>query len=742
MSDAELPDALLSKPFPPRIYAEAVIRSQSGESLLSSAEAVTQDNVEDFYGDRTALETARQRLSELGFEVLEEGSFSLTIAAPAEVYEQSLHTSLISLERPVMDTPGVITTSNFINTLDTKQFGRIDTTKTPALKDVLDGIAINEPLTYLQYQTPSPFPPAVSHDYLRIPEDLRRGLNVQRVHEQGIRGQGIRVVIVDTGWYAHRYFEQQNYQVNVLLSPGADEPQKDENGHGTGVSANLLAIAPDVQLTMIKTNIVVRENEPGKNVNCIAGLKRAIALNPQIISCSWGSNLRGDQLSAHDRVLAATVADAVHRGIVVLFAAGNGGWGFPAQHPDVIAIGGVYWHPQDCPETELEASDATSGFVSAVYPQRQVPDVCGLVGKAPYGDYILLPVPPGSELDRKYAAIGDKTCPQDGWAAFSGTSVATPQVAGICALLRQVQPNLTPTEIRRILRETARDIVKGYCNPASGGYPARPGVDRATGAGLVDGEKAIAFLQDTGEIQTFAGAIEDSREFPAFHRPIMRKKTMTDYPKLRANWEEIQWEIDQLIRAKFDLSEIEDVEFKLGLQNFSPRSQVTRLSYSLRKSLEDYLTFKKAASQEKPDPQDATKAIQENAVAAAQALLQLGRYQGTAIKVLTMLVEHGTGTVREQAISALSKCSAEIYSFDSTSPSSVPYSLQSDIDIFTTSEVNQTCTLYRTQNGTGDYAFCPNGKNYHRKSPGDPWLLITQIHVKSSNGQESVVGLC
>ncbi|MCW6036379.1 S8 family serine peptidase [Spirulina subsalsa FACHB-351] len=726
MSEVELPDALLSAPFPPKIYAEAVIRSQSGGSLLSSAEAVTQENVRGFYGDRTALETARQRLSELGFEVLEEGAFSLTIAAPVEVYEQSLATQLITFDRPVMTAPGVITTSNFINTPDTKQFGRIDTTKTAALRDVLDGIAINEPLTYLQYKIPSPLPPAVRSDYLQIPEDLLRGLNTQKVHEQGIRGQGVRVVIVDTGWYRHHYFKEQNYQVNVVLGPGADDPEWDENGHGTGVSANLLAIAPDVQLTVIKTNITVRENEPGKNVNCIGGLKRAIALHPDIISCSWGSNLRGDQLSAHDRVLAATVADAVYRGIVVLFAAGNGGWGFPAQHPDVIAVGGVYWHPQDG-QGELEASDAASGFVSVVYPQRPVPDICGLVGKSPHGDYILLPVPPGSELDRKYAAIGDGTDAEDGWAAFSGTSAATPQVAGICALLRQVQPNLTPVEIRRILRETTRDIVRGYSNPVSGGYPAQPGVDLATGAGLVDGEKAIAFLQGREQVQTFAGATQDSREFPAFQRPIMRKKTMTDYPKLRANLEEIQWEIDQLIRAKFDQNEIEDVEFKLGLQNFSPRSQVTRLSYSLRKSLEDYLTFKKAESQEKPDPQDATKIIQENAVAAAEALLQLGRYQGTAIKVLTMLVEHGNDTVRKQAISALSKCGAEIYSFDSVSSSSVPYSLQSDIDTFngvkTVDLYGQTCTLHQLENGNGELACCPDQSVWYRKLPHN-WKQI------------------
>ncbi|WP_274385191.1 S8 family serine peptidase [Oricola indica] len=46
----------------------------------------------------------------------------------------------------------------------------------------------------------------------------------------------------------------------------------------------------------------------------------------------------------------------------------------------------------------------------------------------------------------------------DGWAAFSGTSAATPQVAGICALLLQAEPNLKPHEVKSILLRSADPV--------------------------------------------------------------------------------------------------------------------------------------------------------------------------------------------------------------------------------------------------------------------------------------------
>src|SRR5206468_9617720 len=111
--------------------------------------------------------------------------------------------------------------------------------------------------------------------------------------------------------------------------------------------------------------------------------------------------------------LAAAVANAVRLGIVVVFSAGNGQWGFPGQHPDVISAGGTYLKSNGT----FEATPYASGFASQVYAGRNVPDVCGLVGLPPRAQYIMLPVEPGDTLDAQLAGgvhpNGDETGPND-----------------------------------------------------------------------------------------------------------------------------------------------------------------------------------------------------------------------------------------------------------------------------------------------------------------------------------------
>ena len=73
--------------------------------------------------------------------------------------------------------------------------------------------------------------------------------------------------------------------------------------------------------------------------------------------------------------------------------------------------------------------------------------------------------------------------------SFSGTSAAAPQLAGVCALMKQANGRLTPADVRAILQRTAVDVTIGAGNPRTGGI-AGPGPDLATGAGLADAHKA------------------------------------------------------------------------------------------------------------------------------------------------------------------------------------------------------------------------------------------------------------
>ena len=82
----------------------------------------------------------------------------------------------------------------------------------------------------------------------------------------------------------------------------------------------------------------------------------------------------------------------------------------------------------------------------------------------PRAIYIMLPLEPGDSIDRGNSGgthpNGDETANNDGWAAFSGTSAAAPQIAGVCALIKQACSRLTPAQVRDILKQTARDVTR------------------------------------------------------------------------------------------------------------------------------------------------------------------------------------------------------------------------------------------------------------------------------------------
>ncbi len=103
-----------------------------------------------------------------------------------------------------------------------------------------------------------------------------------------------------------------------------------------------------------------------------------------------------------------------------------------------------------------------------------------MCGTPPTADYIILPVQASAALENN-----------KGWGRFSGTSASSPMVAGVCALLKEADPDLTPDEIKTVLKYTARDITVGT---NAHGKAAKPGPDDATGFGLVDAARAIEVI--------------------------------------------------------------------------------------------------------------------------------------------------------------------------------------------------------------------------------------------------------
>jgi subtilisin family serine protease len=419
---------------------------------------------------------ATARLRDFGFEILQATPLTINFAGTPDLFEKAFRTTIVEKELALPSGD----TSTHLSATDNQLLGMIDTDRTP-LSGLIEGVALEVPRSFLQI---SPVPPAPAYFHLEVPADVANGCNATALHNLGLDGRGVKVAMVDSGWFQHPYFTTQRSNVApVVLGPAASEPDHDESGHGTGESANIFAIAPGCELLPVKANFV----------NTTGAFNTAVALNPNIITCSWGSH-SPFALTAADMVLSASVAAAVAAGITVIFSAGNGHAGFPGQHPDVISAGGVF-RDQD---GGLQASNYSSGFDSTIFAGRRVPDVCGLVGMRPKAIYIMLPVEPNDQIDTGNAGSvfpdGDETAVDDGWAAFSGTSAAAPQLAGAAALIKQIAPSIPPAMLKACLVNTARDVTEGRCSPVPGlheGLPAAVGPDNATGTGLVDVFNAV-----------------------------------------------------------------------------------------------------------------------------------------------------------------------------------------------------------------------------------------------------------
>ena len=439
------------------------------------------------------MEKAEGVLKKHGFSVSGRGKATLSVRASRRVFESTFKTelSIMSVEQPIGT---MLSAARFYYPSDDAPWKQH-----PEFTGVIDDAYIQWPYIYMNQRfardRPSPVSnhQNLSYHHLDV-ADLSVILNAERTHRHGITGRGVRVVMIDSGFaQEHPYFQERGYNVQTVLAATATHEKLDGNGHGTGESANLLGVAPDVEFVGVKLD---NENDPKKGASLLEGFQEALRHNPAVISVSLGFDLKnrytGSPIATLPNNLVALEAEiqaAVASGITIVFSAGNGQIAFPGMMPDVISAGGVFVDPHG----RMEASNYASAFSSAIYKGRQVPDCSGLVGRAVNGAaYLLLPIPEGCEIDVGRAIV-DGTQPNDGWGVFSGTSAAAPQLAGACALLLQSNPGLTPKDLRNTLVRSARRVRHGHANPASnpGGVPLRG--QKATG-GLVDIHAALQLV--------------------------------------------------------------------------------------------------------------------------------------------------------------------------------------------------------------------------------------------------------
>jgi subtilisin family serine protease len=428
-----------------------------GRSIFEKDVQPTLANIDDYRPPRDrSIELAR-KLQKNRIVVHHVGEFSISASCSEKKFESFFKTKIKEKRLP----RAAKAPADYVMRSPAKG----DPWKVPTvdgLDQLIEGAYIqHDPLFFSNER---PIPPFWKDKFrLRVPVDVAQILRAKSVHKRNITGRGVRVVMPDTGFYHHPYFVEQGYNFLAVTTPDTINHTTDTHGHGTGECANLFATAPGINFIGLKMD------------NPTLAIKTAIELRPDVITCSWGYSVDRKNTTMPNwlKPLYLAVLNAVKKGITVCFSAGNGHWGFPGSMPEVISVGGVVVDEK----LNYSATRYTSGFESTWFPGRKVPDVSGLCGTPPRADYIVLPVQKGASLDKAF-----------GWGVFSGTSAASPMVAGVCALLKEADPSLTPNDIKNILRHTARDITTGT---NAMGFKAVPGPDLATGAGLVNAERAI-----------------------------------------------------------------------------------------------------------------------------------------------------------------------------------------------------------------------------------------------------------
>lgn len=235
----------------------------------------------------------------------------------------------------------------------------------------------------------------------------------------------IVIAVLDTGiTFEHPEFEDK-------LLPGydffnQDDDPTDDHGHGTHVAGTSAAkmdngigaagICPKCSILPVK---VLNQNNAGTWSGVAAGVTYAADEGANIIVMSLGS-------IAGTKTIEAAIEYAVEKGVLIVAAAGNINSSknfYPAAYPDVMGVAAT-------DKSDLRWSLSNYGdYVDISAPGHLV-----------YGAYM--------DLDNEY----------DGHRFMSGTSMATPHVAGLAGLLWSQDPARTSQDIEQLIRGTAVDL--------------------------------------------------------------------------------------------------------------------------------------------------------------------------------------------------------------------------------------------------------------------------------------------
>ncbi|MER7402076.1 S8 family peptidase [Streptomyces sp. NPDC000070] len=291
----------------------------------------------------------------------------------------------------------------------------------------------------------------------------------------GYDGKGVKIAVLDTGVDAtHADLKGQVIDAkNFTTSPDTT----DKVGHGTHVASiaagtgaksggKYKGVAPGAKILNGK---VLDDGGYGSDSEVLAGIEWAAAQGADVVNMSLG----GGDTPAIDPLEAAVNKLSEEKGILFAIAAGNEGdfgeqtIGSPGSAAAALTVGAV-----DDKDVLADFSSRGPGMDGALKPDVTAPGVDITAASAP-----------GNQIA---AEVGEKPA---GYMTISGTSMATPHVAGAAALLKQQHPAWKYAELKGALTGSTKG---GKYTPFQQGT-GRIQVDKAIKQSVIGDPASVSF---------------------------------------------------------------------------------------------------------------------------------------------------------------------------------------------------------------------------------------------------------
>jgi serine protease len=295
-------------------------------------------------------------------------------------------------------------------------------------------------------------------------------------------GANVTVAVVDTGVNTSSRPNQDGFGSRLL--PGYNAIRRtegssyDQNFHGTHVAGTVgqetnngigvAGVAYDATIMPVK--VFLRSGNFALLSWIIDGIDWAAENGADIINLSLGGP-KSDPITGEPydySLLEEAINSAVANNVTVIAAAGNDGRaevGYPAAFDNVIAVGAINYQ-------KMRTSYSNYG------PELDLVAPGGVVAEDPDGDGNvnggILQETFRQSLGFRFFAIGW------GYWFLSGTSMATPHVSGVAALIKSLHPDWSPQQVKDALINTAQDL-------------GAPDKDNEYGYGLVDAYAALQY---------------------------------------------------------------------------------------------------------------------------------------------------------------------------------------------------------------------------------------------------------